>query len=473
MNRRRLSRSVLPSFVVSILMATLFLAAPLPSASAAVPVLAGTYQESSASVSYTGTWTKLTSAGSSGGAMRFATSSTASANLTFVGTTIAWYTWKSASAGIVDVYIDGLKQASVDNYAPSTTTGVIGYRTTTLAAGTHTITIKASGQKNAASSARYTHFDSFVVGADRSALTAPVAAGRYATCPAATVTVATSAELRTALAAARAGSVIHLSPGTYSDGFKLTTGGTAVAPIWICGPPTAVVKGTQTDAALWVEFAGDVNITGFTVADSLQGIMVRSSNRISITDMQVRDTGYEGIHLYRNTTDSQVMHNSITRTGVADVAFGEGVYVGTSQRRWAEVTGGQPDRSDRNVVAFNTITAAGAEGIEAKEGTSYGVIAGNTVNGHLPNSRAIAWILVTGNSWYVAKNTGSAAVEHGYASMVWDTWGTKNQFFGNAGTVDASGYGVWVHQRNKGVLVACDNVPTAAGSGLSNDFCTP
>ena len=219
----------------------------------------------------------------------------------------------------------------------------------------------------------------------------------------------------------------------------------------MCGPPTAVVKGTATDAALWVEFASNVNVTGFTVADSLQGIMVRGSTKVSITDLQVQDTGYEGIHLYRNTTDSQVMHNTITRTGVADVAFGEGIYIGTSQRRWAEVTGGQPDRSDRNVVAFNTDHLRGSGG-DRGEG-------GDVVRHHRRQHRQRAparlprhrvgprdrQLVVRGDEQRQRRRRARIRVDD-----LGRRWGVKNQFFGNAGAVDASGYGVWVHQNEQG-----------------------
>ena len=463
-------RAVAIAFGLAALLASPLLAAP---AAAATVVGAGTYEESSPAITYSSSWSRLSSSGSSGGAIRYSTSTAAAATLTFTGPTITWYTWKSASGGIVDVYLDGVKVASVDNYASTSKTRVIGYTTSSLPAGTHTITVKASGSKNAQATGRYTHLDSFVVGADRSHLAAPDATARIASCPAATKTVRTSAELRDAFATARAGDVIRLSPGTYADGFQLSASGTESQPIWVCGSRDSVLTGTPDRAALWVEFSKYVNLAGFRVTSALQGVMVRSSSQISVADLQVHETGYEGIHLYRNTTDSQVMHNTITRTGVADVAYGEGVYIGTSERRWAEVTGGAPDRSDRNTVAYNTITSAGAEGIEAKEGTSDGVIAGNTVNGHLPGSRAIGWVLVTGNSWYIAGNSGTDAVEHGFSSMNWTTWGTRNTFFDNTGTVDASGYGVWVHNTKIGVQVACDNRLTAAGSGLTNVFCTP
>ncbi|HWI31651.1 MAG TPA: right-handed parallel beta-helix repeat-containing protein [Microbacterium sp.] len=469
---------LLPNAALTVL-ATLLLSAaavtvPSP-ARAATTVGAGTYQETSAAIAYAGSWSTLRSSASSGGYIRYSSSATASATLTFTGPNITWYTWNSPTAGIVDVYVDGEYRTSVDNYSRSTTYGVLAFSAHDLSAGAHTISIRATGRANPASSGKVTHLDSFVVGENRSPDTTPTDAYRYDACPAATVTVATATQLTAALAAARPGSVISLAPGTYRGGFQLTASGTASAPIWVCGPRSAVVQATSTSSgtALRVTGTEHVRLAGFTVSGALQGVMVKQSRYVTVADLVVKDTGYEGIHLYGNTTDSGVLYNTVARTGSHDVAFGEGIYIGTSQRRWAEVTGGAADRSDRNTIIYNTIIDAGAEPIEAKEGTSAGRIEGNTITGRLSGSRAIGWILVTGNDWLVAGNTGTDAVTNGYASMYWDTWGYRNQFVRNTGAVDASGNGVWVHGADRGVLVGCDNRVTGAAGGLTNVFCTP
>lgn len=441
----------------------------------AATATAGVHQETSADITYGGTWTKLTSAASNGGAIRYASVSTASASFTFTGTSITWYTWNSASAGIVNVYLDGEFVAAVDNYAASTKTGIIGFRQT-VAPGEHTITIKGSGNKNAASSGRMTHLDAFVVGGAR-----PVVAPstdtehRADACPEATVTVATSPQLASALAAAGPGTTIRLAPGTYTGNFELRATGTAAQPIWLCGDQSAVLqtRSLSDGTALRINNSEHVHVAGFTVTKALQGVMVKYSRNVTVSDLTVRDIGYEGIHLYAFTTDSAVTHNEIARTGALDVAYGEGIYIGTSQRRWSEVTGGLPDQTDRIAVLSNNIVTAGAEPIEAKEGTSDGIIAWNTIHGHQPDSRAIAWVLVTGNDWIVAENSGNNAVEHGYASMMWSDWGYRNQFSDNTGWADASGYGVWVHDKNRGVIVSCDNEITSTGSGFTNVFCSP
>ena len=453
---------------------------PEPGTPQATPtgVAAGTYEETSSAIIFTGSWSRISSTGSSGGAIRYASTASASASLTFDGPDITWYTWKSPSAGRVSIYLDGTLKSTVDNYSATSRTMVRAFSAHDLSAGAHTIVIKSAGTKNAASSAMLTHFDSFVVGAPPLTLPSPPAV-RAADCPAATVQVSNAGQLKAALAGAGPGTVIRLAPGTYrqsyATGYTLSASGTASAPIWICGPRSAIVQGDSVSSgtALRLLQADHVRVVGFTINSALQGVMVKNSSDVSISDLNVKDVGYEAIHLYAFTTDSWVLGNLIERTGSFDVAFGEGVYIGTSQRRWAEVTGGAPDRSDRNVVAGNTIKSAGAEAIEAKEGTGSGLIAGNTIAGHRSGSRAEAWVLVTGSDWTVVNNTGSDAVENGYSAMVWGEWGKRNKFRTNSGDVDASGYGFWVHQPTSGTTVACDNRTGGAVNGQTNVFCTP
>lgn len=484
-SRLRLRGAVVAGAVLALL------AAPLPAVAAgpvgaAAPLAAagvvraastapgpGTYEENSSAIRYSGSWSSLSSSGSSGGGIRYATASSASASLTFSGSWITWYTWKSANAGIIRVLIDGEEVARVDNYARSSTTGVVGY-SAPVEPGEHTITIVGSGSKNSSSGGRMTHLDSFVV-TDAAPPAAAADAPRATDCPAATTTVSTASQLTSALRTAGPGTVIRLADGSYTGTFLLNASGTAERPIWLCGSPWAVLTtgDVNSGSALRIEGAKNVVVTGFTVARSLQGVMVKGSSSLAVTDLVVKDLGYEGIHLYAFTTDSIVAHNLISRTGSADVAYGEGVYIGTSQRRWSEVTQGRPDASDRNVIVANTIKNTGAEGIEAKEGTSDGLIADNVFEGFQPGSRSLGWVLVTGNDWSVTGNTGTSAVQHAYSSMAWEDWGWNNEFRANTGTADASGYGVWVHDRSRGVSVSCDNVVDGAASGGTNVYCGP
>jgi hypothetical protein len=413
--------------------------------------------------------------GSSGGGIRYSTGATASASLTFTGASITWYTWKTPSGGIVNVYVDGVLVKQVDNYSEATQTGVVGYKAE-LAPGPHTIKITASGKKNPLASNSMTHFDSFVVGSNRSGST-EATSPRLADCPAATVNVANTDQLTKALKNATAGTVIRLKAGSYKGGFALSgASGTAAKPIWLCGSSSSVLETGSIDSgtALRISGSSHVRVAGLTVARSLQGIMVSNSSNVVVTDAVVKDIGYEGVHFYVFTTDSTVQHTTIARTGSVDMSYGEGVYIGTSPARWNEVTKGAPDASDRNRVLHNTISTTGAEGVEAKAGTTGGVIEGNTFKGSQPGSWSLGWVLTTGNDWKVGYNTGATAVENAYASMAWTSdWGNNNSFYANSGAVDSLGYGVWVHDKKRGVTVTCDNVTTGAALGDTNVFCTP
>ena len=71
----------------------------------------------------------------------------------FRGTAISWIGYRGPDAGIANVTIDGGSPTQVDMYAPSPTYQPIVFTKTGLADATHTLTITATGQKDAASSA--------------------------------------------------------------------------------------------------------------------------------------------------------------------------------------------------------------------------------------------------------------------------------------------------------------------------------
>ncbi|WP_210479320.1 right-handed parallel beta-helix repeat-containing protein [Naasia sp. SYSU D00948] len=298
-------------------------------------------------------------------------------------------------------------------------------------------------------------------------------------CPAATKRVSTAEQLRTALAGARAGEVIWLQPGVYRGKFKLERSGTTTSPIWLCGTEDSVLEtGSISDgSALVLDKASNVGLSGFAVRNSLQGVMVKFSSNVTIARLTVTDIGYEGIHVYALSSNAVIRDNTIRNTGVVDVAYGEGIYIGTSNRRWDVVTSGQPDTTRRVVVLRNTIVNAGAEPIEAKEGTSDGVIEGNVITGHQTASRAIGWVLVTGNSWLIRDNTGSDAVTNAYALMKNGTqWGLDNSVVDNSGEAgSAAGWGVLVHHPGSpvpaGTVVGCDNRVSGTASGVTHVPC--
>ncbi|PWJ48633.1 Right handed beta helix region [Quadrisphaera granulorum] len=307
-------------------------------------------------------------------------------------------------------------------------------------------------------------------------------AGLTATCPSASAVpgtvVGTSAQLSSALSKAAPGGVVRLKDGVYTGTFRLSVQATGSKPFWLCGGPGAVLQtgNTGSGSALRIDSSSWVGLAGFSVRDSMQGVMVKSTSNLVVANLNISNIGYEALHVYAQSSDVVLRDNSITDTGVKDVAYGEGIYIGTSDRRWGEVTGGQPDATTRVAVVRNTIVNAGAEPIEAKMGTTNGVIQGNVIRGHQPASRAIGWILVTGNDWLIKKNQGEDAVTNGYVLMRQGTeYGHDNSVVTNTGAVNASGWGVLLQNPGSpppaGSIVGCDNDLSGAAAGEITGSC--
>jgi len=83
----------------------------------------------------------------------------------FTGDTIRWIGPKQPSYGKADVYLDGVKVATADCYAPlaQATTSALIWESDPLTDGAHTLEIRLVGQKNAASSGYVVVLDRFEV----------------------------------------------------------------------------------------------------------------------------------------------------------------------------------------------------------------------------------------------------------------------------------------------------------------------
>ncbi len=305
----------------------------------------------------------------------------------------------------------------------------------------------------------------------------PSTSHRYATCPAATVTVSTASALKSAISAATSGTVIRLNPGTYVGTFSLYKSGTKSAPIWICGPRTAILTsgGYESGNVLNVSGQHDVVFAGFTVRNSFKGVTVINSDRVVVTDLLVEDIGYEAVHLRNQTSDSDVTYNTIRRAGLVLPQYGEGVYIGTSSNNWCRYNGCLPDTTSRVRVIGNTISETGAQSIEVKSGTSWGVVAGNNLTGKAPGQSGYDWVLVKGNDWVVADNVGRNSPGYGYATNASESgWAMRNVFARNSATNTAK-WGVWIHlpygAGPLGNQVSCLGDYTYTGSGTTNVTC--
>ena len=122
------------------------------------------WQDTNPDLKYTGAWTKSSE--------QFAWSGSGVSNLPelpvtaqgtqnagdtlsvpFRGTGISWIGYRGPDAGIANVAIDGGTPTQVDLYAPAATYQPVVFTKTGMTDGSHTLTITATGQKNASSSA--------------------------------------------------------------------------------------------------------------------------------------------------------------------------------------------------------------------------------------------------------------------------------------------------------------------------------
>jgi hypothetical protein len=190
-----------------------------------------------------------------------------------------------------------------------------------------------------------------------------------------------------------------------------------------------------------------------------------------ITGLTVTTTGDEAIHLRKFSTDNRVTANTISNTGLRKPKFGEGIYIGTAESNWCDISNCEPDRSDRNEITGNTISGTTSENVDIKEGTSDGVLQANSFDGSAI-IEADSWVDVKGRGWVIAGNTGANSPQDGFQTHeIVDGWGTENVFRDNVAQVNGPGVGYSLKPVRDNV-VECSNTASDAGEGLSNEPCT-
>jgi putative cofactor-binding repeat protein len=299
---------------------------------------------------------------------------------------------------------------------------------------------------------------------------------RATACPTPTKTVRTAEELATALDTARPGTSIWMEPGVYGRGYYVTRSGTKDKPIWVCGSSSAIIDATLNGQShgMYLSSTSYVRLAGFSVRNSLKGVMVNDSDRVAVSDLTVQNIGHEGIHLRDTTTDSVVAGNTVRNTGMVVPLYGEGIYIGSSNKSWCTAQSCVPDRSDRNLIEANRVSGNTAEGIEAKEGSAGGWIRGNSVDGSRMRADALGLIHVRGDDWEVANNTVTNTPSYaisGMTTIYGGALGFYNQFVGNTINGRIPGYGILISVSDGTAAVACKNSAPGATSGLTNKVC--
>jgi manganese oxidase len=121
-------------------------------------------QETSRAIVDTGTWTTATLTGAYGGSVQHASAAGRKATFTFSGSHVAWVAHKAAARGIAEVWVDGVKAATVDLYSATMQPRRVVFSKGGLsAAGSHALEVRVLGTKNASATATRVDVDAFVV----------------------------------------------------------------------------------------------------------------------------------------------------------------------------------------------------------------------------------------------------------------------------------------------------------------------
>jgi nitrous oxidase accessory protein NosD len=242
-----------------------------------------------------------------------------------------------------------------------------------------------------------------------------------------TVEVSTATQLKAALAAAVPGQIIHLADGTYTGNFKVYVSGTETARITLTGSPDAVLTTPYGGYGLYLDGASYWTVQGITVTGAQKGIVTDTASHVVIDSVTVHDLLMEGVHFRDSSTDDVIRDSHIYNTGLQRPGYGEGVYVGTANTL--------SDRSDRVQILDNVIGPnIGAENIDLKEGTTGGLVSGNTFDGSglSMTNYDDSWVDVKGNGYTVVGNHGTRTLNDGYQTHTQQPgWGCGTVFRDN------------------------------------------
>lgn len=313
-------------------------------------------------------------------------------------------------------------------------------------------------------------------------------AAAVSTCPSPTITVSTTEEANAAIAAASPGDTIRLADGTYGPLLVSKKHGTVANRISICGTRNAVISpypdtiNMKSHIGVAVLESSFITLNGFTVRNARKGVELLKTNDSRVYGLRVQNTAQAGIYAQNDSSRNLIAANVISDAGLdrtiakdgrywyQDGRNGEGIYIGNSQGNDdCEAVGCDLDQSDENVIVWNTITNVRAEAIEAKEGSTGGLIYNNTVTFSAAHEEHVEGALkVKGDEYLVQKNNVTSGLRYGIfttTTPIGDRdWGYRNVFTNNAITLTGAieppelGFFEWKHQN----VFGCDNTLTSS-----------
>ena len=241
-------------------------------------------EQSDPRVFRTGTWQTYAKTAASGGSYGRANTNKASATIYFTGTRLDWIAMKGTTAGIADVYLDGVKKATINLGASTASYRVKVWSTGTLAHGNHKVEIIRSTSNVAG---KFMTLDAVDVTGSISALLPP------------TVTSLTPSSGRIS-----GGTSVTITGTGFTDVSAVTFDGTAAATFTVHSP-TQITAFTPAHA----QGTADVSVTAHGWAN---------------TDTSKDDYSYSDISLAARfeQTDPHIVYEGAWETYVKTAASG-------------------------------------------------------------------------------------------------------------------------------------------------------
>jgi len=315
-------------------------------------------------------------------------------------------------------------------------------------------------------------------------------------CASPTKTVSNGEQLQAAINAAKPGDTIKLAAGTYRGkvrsaglyaGFTLSgVNGTQAAPISICGTADAKINLGDASAdyaslnsGFLVQNSSWIRLERLNIERVHAGVEMLGSTHVVMDYLKVSNTAQAGVYLSKNSSDNVVAHSTITATGKKDPRFGEGIYIGSSLGNDTCEPACAADKSDRNVIAYNTISGTTGEAIEAKEQTVDGSIYKNTIGATQgTNDITGSSLQIKGSRYVLYQNSIVSSLDQGVRILAGKysdgaTWGEGNLLTRNGISftrTSASTMAIYGFSSN-GTVIKCSNTVTPTSAKLAPAAC--
>lgn len=272
----------------------------------------------------------------------------------------------------------------------------------------------------------------------------------------------TVSEIHAAFNSASPGDKIVISAGTYTGSdddsgsskayFYISASGTKDNPIWVVNESDSevVLQGDDNTSDYVLYITGDyIAVENITFKTGNQGIILDNSNYSLIDSVEVYDIGQEAIHVRDGSSYTIIKDSNIHDTGLKNVKYGEGVYVGSDNGKWTDNGGSYIKECDYVQILNNTIGPnVTAEHIDIKEGSSYTYIFGNTFDAEGMTdilNGGLSFIDFKGNNAECGYNEGDQNGNQYFENAFevndkWPGWGDNNYIHNNTVTFNDDYY---------------------------------